>query len=718
MKRLVSLLAVFAAALVCILLLGAPEAIAATDFQPADVAEGDIPTDPLQGLKDSQGVPAEKYLTTPVDRGDIWHPRHVIDGWFIDMLWGPYTGAFKIAMWVIHFVFSFTWVDWLVAPVEGISSSIFEVINPIKGSYIGFAMALTGLVYGWAMLRGRMAHGLTNIFITIGVLVLLLGSLANPMTSVFGTDGAFDKFRNAGNEVAVVLATNGEQSSSDLTASEVINKSVSSKLTDVLLREPIQYVAFGKSLQGKCDETFTEKIQKVRTGDAGDKSVREAIAKCDKQAKDYLSAPTGTLDVMAGSFLLIGGILLFVLLFFAILAGAVLFLAWRTCVLIGQLLLGLLPGRDRAGLWESLVMVIYGLFLSGFALALFVIFLLGIVQVMDFLEPMGRNKFLLVLVVTAVSAFLLIKYRSWLRERAKKLSDRLKSALGGQGENRRPVTVKGAVSTVRNAAHTISSMRTSQAVRRQNRMASSPAASKLDQRESPSRTPGQTPASSTSAKVSDDAPTKGHTTSPPAPTDTPVNQRKKASAARGTAKAAAMLVAKRVPYVGTAVTVASTAVNVAKTIKEKTQSGEGKVERSQKKVARLDASAQSVAARKEQRQERVHQSMDRIDRKIAKVQPPEKEHTGNPTTEPRAYRLMNRMDAQKSKAEQVAQRVPRRQERVQEKLAAAQKIRDAALAQAQAKSTQKNAREEALRRRAQERRSQTQTDPEPVKVSR
>src|SRR6185312_6434420 len=103
-------------------------------------------------------------------------------------------------------------------------------------------------------------------------------------------------------------------------------------------------------------------------------------------------------------------------------------------------------------------------------------------------------------------AFLLVKYRSWLRERAKKLSDRLKSALGGQGENRRPVTVKGAVSTVRNAAHTISSMRTSQAVRRQNRIASSPSVSKLDQRESPSRTPGQTPSSSTSAQVSDDAP--------------------------------------------------------------------------------------------------------------------------------------------------------------------------------------------------------------------
>lgn len=624
MKRLISLLAVFAAAIVAILLLDAPGAFAASDLQTADVAEGDIPTDPMQGLKDSQGVPAEKYLTTPVDRGDIWHPRHVIDGWFIDMLWGPYTGAFKIAMWVIHFVFSFTWVDWLVSPVEGISSSIFEVINPIKASYIGFAMALTGAVYGWAMLRGRMAHGLTNILTTIGILVLLMGSLANPMTSVFGDDGAFDKFRNAGDEVAVVLATNGEQSASDLTASEVINDSVSSKLTDVLLREPIQYVAFGKSLQGECDAIFTQKIQNVRTGDAGDKSVREAIAKCDVQAKDYLSAPTGTLDVMAGSFLLIGGILIFVLVFFAILAGAVLFLAWRTCVLIGQLLLGLLPGRDRAGLWESLVMVIYGLFLSGFALAVFVIFLLGTVQVLDFLEPMGRNKFLLVLVVTVVSAFLLIKYRSWLRERAKKLSDRLKSALGGQGENRRPMTVRGAVSTVRNAAHTISSMRTSQAVRGQNKMASSAAASKLTQQESPSRTSGQTPSTSTSAKISDDAPTKGHTTSSQAPSGASANHRKKASAARGTAKAAALLVAKRIPYVGTAVTVANTAVNVAKTIKEKKQSGEGKVDRSQKKVAKLDASAQSFSARKDQRQERVHQSMDRIDRKIAKVQPRKK----------------------------------------------------------------------------------------------
>ncbi len=669
---------------------------ASSDESPLSTpAEGEIPADPMSSLKDSHGVPAEKYLTTPVDRGDIWHPRHVIDGWFIDLLWGPYTGSFKTMMWLIHFVFSFAWVDWLISPVEGIADNISAVISPVKSSYIGFAMALSGAVYGIALLRGKAGSALMNIAVTIGILVLLMGSLSNPMTAVFGTDGAFDKFRNAGSEVAITIATNGEQNSDNLTANQVITDSVGSKLTDVMLREPLQYVAFGKTLEGKCAETFTQKIQEVATGDGADTRVRDAISKCDPQAKTYLETPNGTLDVMAGSFLMLSGMLIFVIVFFAILAGAVLFLAWRTGVLLYQLLIGLLPGSERGGLWECLVMVLYGLFLTGFALALFVIVLIAIVSFLDFLAPLGRNKFTVVMIFTVVSAALLLKYRSWLLTRAKNLAERMKNTLGDRGGQSQPVNVAGAISKVRSAAHTISNVASARAMSRTARSTGQNSDAQLS-KEGPAKAPQDTPAST------------GQT-----------NERRSQSNARGKVKAAALLAAKRVPGVGTAVTAATVAGKAASKVGEtvsaaKTHvtSGQLKTDLKQRKVDRYEGREERFENSKNRKQERVQRSMDRVDRKLTKAQRKDAQRPGTPSAPQKVEKLANKMDARKTKSAQVAKHMPKRRERIQAKLATAQKARDAA-AQVVAKH---EANEEILKQRAEQRRAVL--TPEPVKVSR
>ncbi|MGP5700752.1 hypothetical protein ACTXPA_17765 [Glutamicibacter arilaitensis] len=657
--------------------------------------EDDIPSDPMSSLKDSQGVPAEKFLTTPVDRGDIWNPRHVIDGWFIDLLWGPYTGAFKTMMWLIHFVFSFTWVDWLISPVKGVSDNISEVITPIKSSYIGFAMALSGAVYGFALLRGRAGKAIMNIAVTLGILVLLMGSLSNPMNSIFGNEGSFDKFRNAGNEIAITIATNGEQNTQDLTANQVITDSVGSKLTDVMLREPLQYVAFGKTLDGKCDEVFTQKIQEVATGDGKDTRVRKAVSNCDDQAKAYLETPTGTLDVMAGSTMMLSGMLIFVIVFFAILAGAVLFLAWRSIVLFYQLLIGLLPGGERGGLWECLVMVLYGLFLTGFALALFVVVLLAIVGFLDFLAPLGRNKFTVVMVFTIVSAVLLFKYRSWLVARAKKLAERMKNTLGDQGGQSRPVNVGGAISSARRAAHTVSNIASARTMSRTAR-SNSEGPDKAEQ--TSNDVPSKSPSRAASA-------VKGATA------------RKAQNFAQGKVKAAALLAVKGVPGVGTAVTAATVAgktiskvkktVNAAKT---HVASGQLKTDMKQRKVDRLQGRHQQFEEKKGQKQERTQRSMDRLDQKIVNTQKKNEQHPASVSTPQRMDKLTDKMKSKTNKAAQISTHIPKRHERVQAKLAAAQKVRDSASKVVD----ERKAHQEMLKQRAAERRASV--EPEPIKV--
>lgn len=411
----------------------------------ASVASADDGTTPpnenqLSGITDSHDVPADKYKVPPFDRGGMDNLIKVINAFYIDTGWSFGVTMLNGAMWFFQWLLSFQWVTIVTSPVMVFATTIQSLFGGLN--FIPFALAVAGLVYGIQLARGRYAHGALNLFVSALMAVLLTGVLANPATAILGSHGLLQKSIDMGGQAAVAMATDGKNmDATGLTTSDVINASVNQKLTDIFLRDPSMYVSFGKKLSGDCEKIFDEKMKAVKTGDTGDNSVRDAVAKCDPDAKFFMEHPSGQLEILASVGLGIWGFFLMAAAFALILIFSVAVLAWRTLQLIPAGYLALLPGEERSGFWHLLLQVFAAIATVALSLVALVLYLRFVIEVLTLLDVLGRNKFVVLAALFLGGIIFFFLFRKKLHAAAGKMSEKMSSFMGAKGQApRQPVT--------------------------------------------------------------------------------------------------------------------------------------------------------------------------------------------------------------------------------------------------------------------------------------
>jgi hypothetical protein len=319
--------------------------------------------------KDSRGIGVWNYEMS-LDRGGITSPGKVIWSSYVDLYWTIYRSIVVVAIWLIDWVLSFSWLTALATPALALSRSLTSVVERfgLPPTLLTIAAAISVL---W-MAKGKWALGILELFTSLLVASLAIGVLANPVERVAGDHGLIVQSRDLGLQVANRLAHDGH-TSGDATQ---LRKDNSALLVDTFVRMPAEVLNFGTVLDGgKCEKAYTKA---VKGGPYGNQStIRDAVGNCDSSLGAVAADPG---PGQAVSSLVITPSALFILLFAIILAGAVflaaLYALFHSLKAIITLVTGLLPGVARGALWQtiadltmSLVTLVFSIvFLTGYLL--------------------------------------------------------------------------------------------------------------------------------------------------------------------------------------------------------------------------------------------------------------------------------------------------------------------------------------------------------------
>lgn len=408
---------------------------------PAHADDGSTVPDPGVGLTDSKDVQIEKYTVLPQDRGgwDNWGKS--MNGWFLDLFWQMLHYSMVMLIWLLQWTLSFEWVDRLTKPFQDLSANVQNFTGGIN--WIPFALMIAAVVCGIAMVRGKIAGGLMNIVISCLLAVGATGMLANPSTMVFGPGGALDQVKQRGGQIAVAVSTDGTQNHGDLTPTKIINQSVVKPLVDIMLRHPSQLISFGKILDGPCNDVFTEKMKAAPTANAGDNSVRDAVAACDPEVASFIKYPFGQFVTA----FVVGQAVLYLALLAVFLAGVliltVLWAGYQTVLFGVKLLAAIIPTDNRGGVWKTGMDLVVSLALVGASIIFLTLYLKMIVAMSEATKDLGQGQYPVIdiLFVGGIIAFWIIRRK--LKKAGESVAERL-SRLGlGSAVKKQPVNMLG-----------------------------------------------------------------------------------------------------------------------------------------------------------------------------------------------------------------------------------------------------------------------------------
>lgn len=390
---------------------------------PAAYADGSAnssapPYMPPTDLKDSDGVPLWRYSVLPLDRGDVWHPTKTVLSMIVDGVWILNLACLSWCLWLLSFLLEFTWVDWIATPVGAIAGTMQSVLSQI--GWPAIALMVAGGVFGMAIALGKFARGTIDLSVSILCFVLATGALANPVTALTGDHGALTWAQSTGANLSVsVLDTKGADPTGTpdkAQAQQMVSQSLMGGLIDVFVRIPAQEVAFGHSLSGQCDTTFTNQMKNASAYDTSSNSVRDAVGSCDKEAQDYVTHPSmgqviTALSIMGGS----GTLLLIALAMALVCLIAVIYALLSAFKLMGYVYAAMLPGVAREGLWSSFIGMYVGALSVGVSIVTLAAYLRILSSVMKAASEGGLpivaqtaviNIFVIALIITLISIYI------------------------------------------------------------------------------------------------------------------------------------------------------------------------------------------------------------------------------------------------------------------------------------------------------------------------
>lgn len=442
--------------------------MAGTTAAYADSKDITVPFLPPTTITDSSGVSLQHYAVLPLDRGDIWTWTKSWNAQLVDSIWNGNIIAIGWMLWLFEWLLGFQWVGWISAPINDIATLAQNTLSQI--GWIPFALSLAAGIGGFVMLTGRYATGFGEIAVSVMCSILAVGILANPVAALTGEHGALPWAEKWGANLSVSIVSdnsNGPTGTPSIDdGGKVLSSTISSQMMDIFVRDPAQIIAFGHPLTGQCDKTFTEEMKKASPIDTSSTSVRDAVGRCDSEAKEFATHPGigqvfTALTVASGSNILL--LLGFAMAVVLMMCGF--YSLWQALKLLGAVYAGVAPGVARVTLWRSMV----GMYTGAISVGISVVMLSAYLKIltdlmasasdgktMTGLNIVGRTFLIdLVVIVLIVSLFVA-------RHKAKKAGQSLADRLARIGfgrtprENQHPVLKAGARAAGRYAVNRLS----------------------------------------------------------------------------------------------------------------------------------------------------------------------------------------------------------------------------------------------------------------------
>lgn len=395
---------------------------------------------PTTGIHDTHGIPIEKYMTLPLDRGDVWTPQKMWVTSILDTLWVGHIFYIALLFAMVKFLLAFEWIDFIATPLNAIAVSFQALVTQVY--WIPFALMVTAFVAGIYMLRGKFSSGLIECVVAVVIAIAATGVLANPVATITGPDGFLNKAKIWGGEISVAITTdqppclpggNCRRPETDTTMSpdKVLAENVIAQLMDTYVRVPAQTVTFGHVLTGNCDTVFDKNFADRNPVNVSETNVRDRVGECDKDAKEYVQSPVITkvgvmANIQAGSFfmtILILGLSLYII-------SSVFSSLWNGLKAMFGSLWAILPATSRTGLWRSII----GMYTGSVMIIAALVLLAGYLKVLVYISAV-MSRFGIVLQMSfvniAVLIFLIALWR--MHRRAKKAGESLAQRLGKLG---------------------------------------------------------------------------------------------------------------------------------------------------------------------------------------------------------------------------------------------------------------------------------------------
>ena len=278
------------------------------------------------GLHDTYGVPLKDYFLSVVDTPEAitnngqgislldpetllnWAGEAIQTGithstaaWWLTTITAFYIFGIGIALWLLRFALSGTWLVALAQIARPVYNAVTTVANQM---YLGpIAITLCAIIGGINILRGHRGRGWAIIGTGVLFTVLLLTVFADPITDLYSDHGLLAMGRSVGFSIA--QATRGGPYS----AGQPLDVQLDTMLAQLVthgVRRPLQVVNFGFVVDdtGSCAGAWSSAITAANGQGAGP---AHAMASCGApQALAHAQQLGGSDAVTAFVFLIAG----------------------------------------------------------------------------------------------------------------------------------------------------------------------------------------------------------------------------------------------------------------------------------------------------------------------------------------------------------------------------------------------------------------------------
>ncbi len=568
------------------ILLGGAMAASADEQELLDNVEvsDTLRQEPSKQITDPDGVPLDKYRDLSIYRGDNWgdiNPITSINASNSDNAWDMLFTAFDGCVWLIRFMLGFEWVKWVAYPLIELAGVIESVLGGLN--WLPAVTTLAAAVYGYAMVKGRVAHAWINIGVISLMMWFITTVMMNPVMYFFGDLGLFTQMKTIGENFSASLVT-GEQTIAEGT--NPIDSSITAQLSTIFIRDSYQEISFGKILTGDCQDVFVNAMKEWNRADDGDMWVADQVKKCDPSVAHHIdNFGFNFLDYwMPGSALSIFTIVVAVftaLVFFAIFSAA-----WEACMLTLTAKAALIPGA-QVSFFRHVFGILAAMLLAAVGLVFFVLYLIFMEKLMRFFTTwLGELRYFVLGIFFIVMIFVAWKFRKQLKEKGNAMASRVGKMLSAQDKHKESTLMRDAYNGASKTIRTVNSIRNRRSMRDMADNTSrpqGPAETAAPRKSTDTAAPQEVPLQSTEQSSSPAA----NATEQPAQ-DTAAAQRAadRKAVAKQAALRAARAAAKRVHPAGTvavtAVEGASKAAQRAKQKKEENQAEKQQIDQSAK----------------------------------------------------------------------------------------------------------------------------------------
>ena len=225
------------------------------------------------GIKDSDGVPVAKYTLT-LNQGGWDAPVYTVWATLDSAAYEIYLDITASALWLIHFVMTFEWLNLFTGPFEHIGRGVDQAMDEF--GLAPMALAVLAIVAVATTLAGRTAKAVSNLAMGLIMVGLAATVFAHPLGELVGPDGLLAKGRDTGLQIATSVSDNEMPKQGGSANVDIMVE----RLADRFLRKPTQMINFGEvsdSVSRKCRKAWSEGIKQ----DHGDK-LKDDIAGCSK----------------------------------------------------------------------------------------------------------------------------------------------------------------------------------------------------------------------------------------------------------------------------------------------------------------------------------------------------------------------------------------------------------------------------------------------------